>query len=278
VEWGHTPIFFGTGEFGVFLGDWVSGLLPSWDPYEHEHARYQYRYLSDSGRLFFDSDDSLVPKDINGTWDGYEYEPAGVPDNEHACSGSSGSGSVVFKPARGFSVEGRAGEEGAGCVGLISSGTSPQESAFMDASESGGDVFFMTTSKLAPQEPEGSYAIYDAHQCTPQSPCITAQASTTGECVTAEACRAAPVPEPSIFGAPSSATFTGQGNVPATPPATTVKATKRTVLTRPQKLAAALKACRKLRGRKRTACEKRARRAYGSPRQAKRSSRRKSSR
>jgi hypothetical protein len=40
--------------------------------------------------------------------------------------------------------------------------------------------------------------------------------------VTAEACRAAPAPQPSIFGAPSSATFNGQGNV--VPPATgTVK-------------------------------------------------------
>jgi hypothetical protein len=255
-----TPIFEGTGEAGAFPSDWLSGLLPSWDPYEHLSARYQYRYLSDSGRLFFDSVDALVPRDINGTWDVYEYEPEGVPGNEHACTGASGSGSVVFKSARVYEVEGRVGEEGAGCVGLISSGASPEESAFMDASESGGDVFFMTTSRLAPQDIESTYAVYDAHECTSQSPCIPQSASVSGECVTAEACRAAPVPEPSIYGAPSSATFSGQGNVPASSPV--VKATKAKVLTRAQKLAAALKACRK-KVRHVKQCEKAARAKYG---------------
>jgi hypothetical protein len=56
---------------------------------------------------------------------------------------------------------------------LISSGESAQESAFLDASESGGDVFFMTTAKLAPpQDFDHAYDIYDAHECTSASPCI----------------------------------------------------------------------------------------------------------
>jgi hypothetical protein len=268
------PIFSGTGEgeFAFTLpNEWISGLLSSWEAYESAHARYQPRYLSDEGRLFFDSDDALVPKDINGTWDVYEYEPEKVPSGSpDACSSSSASGGVVFKPAHHFkaTAEGGAlaseGEEGAGCVGLISSGTSPQESAFMDASESGGDVFFLTKAKLSPSAIEDSYAVYDAHECTGSSPCIPPAASSPAECVTAEACRAAPSPEPAIYGAPSSATFNGQGNL--TPPAPASKpASKPKALTRAQRLKSALAACRKKAHRKakRRICEASARRTYG---------------
>ncbi len=108
--------------------------------------KYQSRYLSDSGRLFFESRDALVPQDVNGTEDVYEYEPEGVG----GCTSSSSSGSVVVKPTHGFDVGGRGGEEGAGCVGLISAGTASQESTFLDASESGGDVFFRTNVEACP--------------------------------------------------------------------------------------------------------------------------------
>ena len=36
---------------------------------------YQSRYLSNEGRLFFNSADALVPHDSNGREDVYEYEP-----------------------------------------------------------------------------------------------------------------------------------------------------------------------------------------------------------
>ena len=36
---------------------------------------YQSRYLSNGGRLFFDSTDALVAQDTNNTEDVYEYEP-----------------------------------------------------------------------------------------------------------------------------------------------------------------------------------------------------------
>ena len=115
---------------------WVAANVPTWEHfYAFYGTRYQPRYLSNSGRLFFESDDALVPQDVNGVGDVYEYEPEGVPAGEHACSALSASGSDVFKPARAFEVEGRAGEEGAGCVALISSGTSSEELSFMDASE-----------------------------------------------------------------------------------------------------------------------------------------------
>ena len=46
--------------------------------FSHQLVPYQQRYLSDDGRLFFNSFDSLVPQDTNGKADVYEYEPAGV--------------------------------------------------------------------------------------------------------------------------------------------------------------------------------------------------------
>jgi DNA-binding beta-propeller fold protein YncE len=274
VEWdgaARVPIFSGTGEGGFAFptSDWISGLLPSWEAYELDRSRYQTRYLSDEGRLFFDSDEALVPKDINGTWDVYEYEPERVGPVGAACGPETSSGAVVFKPAHTYAVEGREGEEGAGCVGLISSGTSPQESAFMDASETGGDVFFMTTAQLVPQAIEDTYGVYDAHECTVQSPCIPQLAAAVPECVTAESCRAALAPEPSIYGAPPSVMFSGAGNVPPAPAAVPKSAVKAKPPTRAQKLAAALKTCRKKRARKkRQACEKQARRTYGSARPA----------
>ena len=147
---------------------------------------------------------------------------------EHPCAACEASGSVVFKQARPFEVEGQKGEEGAGCVGLISSGRSPQESVFMDADEGGGpgehgkpgtasgnEVFFMTTAPLTSADFDKSYDVYDAHECTATSPCIPPPPAAGAECVTAEACRAAPNPEPGIYGAPASATFSGIGDLPA---------------------------------------------------------------
>jgi hypothetical protein len=199
-------------------GSWLAADVPGFTQFESSpgRGRYQPRYLSNEGRVFFNSDDALVPQDINGTWDVYEYEPANVPaGGEHPCAASSTSGGVVFKPAHAFEVEGVKGEEGAGCVGLISSGGSAQESAFLDASESGSEVFFMTTAKLAPQDFDKSYDVYDAHECTVGSPCIPPPPGAEAECTTAEACRAAPLPEPGIYGAPASTTFNGIGDLPA---------------------------------------------------------------
>jgi hypothetical protein len=53
----------------------LAANIPGWTPYKNLLAAYQSRYLSDSGRLFFNSYDPLVPKDTNGDWDVYEYEP-----------------------------------------------------------------------------------------------------------------------------------------------------------------------------------------------------------
>ncbi len=216
---------------------WLAANIPGWTPMSLSAARYQSRYLSDSGRLFFNSRDALVPQDVNGTWDVYEYEPPAV--------GSCSTSSATFS------------ERSGGCVGLISSGTSDAESAFLDASESGDDVFFVTKSKLAPQDYDDALDVYDAHECTVQAPCFPAAPLSPPACTTGDACKPAPTPQPAIFGAPSSATFSGAGNIVPSGPAVGVTPK---ALTRAQRLAAALRACEKKPRKKRAACRVRARR------------------
>ncbi len=131
---------------------WLAANIPGWTPYTGPNSLYQSRYLSDSGRLFFNAADALVSQDVNGTEDVYEYEPPGT--------GSCTTGSVTFS------------ERSNGCVDLVSSGGSPEESAFLDASENGSDVFFLTAAKLAGQDYDTALDVYDAHECSTQTPCF----------------------------------------------------------------------------------------------------------
>ena len=105
-----------------------------------------------------------------------------------------------------------------GHVYLISSGTSSFESNLEDVSESGNDVFFRSAQQLVPQDTrEGQIVIYDARVAggfpAPASP---------PACTTADACRTPVPPQPSIYGAPASQTFSGVGNL--APPAAKPKA------------------------------------------------------
>jgi hypothetical protein len=250
---GASPSFPSLAGGGSVWGpeQWLAANIPGWTPNVLGEALYQSRYLSDRGRLLFNSNEALVPKDVNGTWDVYEYEPPGVG----GCSVSS----VTF------------GERSGGCVGPLSSGSSPDESAFLDASETGSDVFFLTAAKLLSQDNDTSLDIYDAHECTGASPCLPVAAVQPPPCSTGDACKAAPSPQPSIFGAPASATFSGAGNVPLSG---SVLAVKPRFLTRVQKLARALRACTKMPKKRRSACVKRAQHAYGPVGKAKKSNRR----
>jgi hypothetical protein len=235
-EYGEEGAYYQHGILGGGNGvweptTWLAANIQGWDAYAGEaypvgaEDLYQSRYLSNEGRLFFNSGDSLVPQDVNGTWDVYEYEPESVG----SCSPASSSGSVVFKPNHSYEVEGRKGEEDAGCVGLISSGESSEQSAFMDASESGDDVFFLTTSRLVPQDVDTYPDIYDAHVCSTSVPCQPSSVSPPS-CDTADACRAAPTPQPEVFGAPTTATFAGAGNIePQTGPPAKPAVKKKTV-------------------------------------------------
>jgi hypothetical protein len=233
--------------------DSLAAAVPGWTPYELSAALYQSRYLSNNGRLYFNSHDPLVPQDVNGTWDVYQYEPAGVGD----CRESS----VTFNPRSG------------GCAGLISSGGSAEESGFLDASatggrtadgrEGGGNVFFLTAAKLAPQDYDSALDIYDARECTTASPCFAPQAEQPPPCTTGDSCKPAPSPQPEVFGSPASATFSGAGNV--IPQAGSGLVVKRRSLTRAQRLARALRTCSKNKQRRRRAvCVRRAKARFAS--------------
>jgi WD40-like Beta Propeller Repeat len=221
---GGAPAMPLAGGFQVWPGaTWIAANVPGWTPNRLSHADYQSRYLSDSGRLFFNSSDALVPKDVNGVGDVYEYEPEGVG----TCSSASSSGSTAYEPRQELSL---GTVRPAGCVSLISSGESSQESAFLDASAGGGegeggeagslgggDVFFLTSGKLAPQDNDDALDVYDAHECTSASPCLPEPAQQPPACETEASCKAAPEPQPGIYGPPPSATFNGPGNVAPEP-------------------------------------------------------------
>jgi hypothetical protein len=239
-----TPVFPGLLVDHPFnwVKHWLAGSIPSGIRASLGDSYYVPRFLADSGRLFFNSPDQLVPQDSNGKEDVYQYEPVGVGDcSEQGSTFSSKSN---------------------GCVGLISSGTSPEESAFLDASESGNDVFFLTASSLVPRDVDKALDVYDA-RVGGGEPQIVKPIECSGD-----ACQS-PVQAPNDP-TPGSLTFSGPGNriAPLEPPAkkTIVKS-----LTRAQKLVKALKACKKLKSKtKRSGCERTARKRYGPAKKARR--------
>lgn len=85
---------------------------------------YFVRNITDTGRVFFETPDALVPEDTNGLIDVYEWEDG------HAA--------------------------------LISSGRSDDNSYFGDASASGDDVFFTTREPLVGQDTDDAVDLYDA--------------------------------------------------------------------------------------------------------------------
>ena len=149
-------------------------------------------------------------------------------------------------------------------MSLISSGTSGQQSGFLDASENGNDVFFLTSEQLVAADKDNAYDVYDAHVCGAEGiPCTTSPTETP-ECKEAESCRGSAEPQPSIFGPPASATFSGPGNLTPEPPAKPKPPTAAEL--RAKHLAAALATCRrkyKHSKHRRTSCEKQARKSYG---------------
>ena len=237
---------------------WLAGSIPGWDDFQNTPS-YQPRYLSNSGRLFFNSPDALVPQDTNGLEDVYQFEPEGLGNCTPAVSSAT----------EGFVGE-VAGHRVDGCVGLISSGTSSSESSFYDASESGDDVFFNSTTKLVPGAQGTSYHLYDAHVCSAAAPCLV-EGVKPPPCVSADACKPAPAPQPEFYGPPASQTFRGVGNTAAAtpPPASSPKP-----LTTAQRRARALAGCRKLKQRRpRLSCEKRVRKLYAARRSSRKAHR-----
>jgi hypothetical protein len=147
---------------------------------------YQPRWIStDGSRVFFVSYEGLVPQDVNEEQDVYEWERPGTG----GCT------------------------ESGGCVYLLTGGTSVGQSSFLDASESGGDVFIVTRANLVGSDEDGAFDAYDVRLGAQHPPALS-QCTGTG-------CQGIPSAPP-IFATPSSVTFEGVGNF--APPAKETKA------------------------------------------------------
>ncbi len=148
---------------------------------------------------------------------------------------------------------------------LLSPGSTSANAYFVEASASGQDVFMVTSELLS--DTNGDMGIFDArvNGGFPEAPAPPVCGE--GDC-------ASPVPAPT-FSTLASATFTGPGNLqPASGGSLAADSTKAKPLTRAQKLAKALKACRAKRNkRKRAGCEAQARRLYGAKAKARKTAR-----
>lgn len=176
---------------GLWNGRQVSAVLPQASGDIAAPVLRQPRVVFDSGRVLFNAFDALVPADTNNDWDVYEYEPLGTGD----CTASPISTAVA--------------RSGGGCVALISSGTDEGQSAFLEASASGDDVFFLTRGRLSVLDEDNAVDVYDAR--------VNGKAAVlqpASEC-TGEGCR--PPTQAPENSRPASETFRGPGNVTSCP-------------------------------------------------------------
>ncbi len=157
----------------------AAAWIPTWEHPTHESNVVAH----DGSRIFFNSNDALVPGDTNGTQDVYEWETLGTG----SCEEDAGN----YFPQNG------------GCVYLISSGDSPLESEFSEATPDGSDIFFTTERSLLAQDP-GSIDLYDARVGGGFPPPVQ-----TSVCE-GESCQSPPPPPQ--FQSPGSVTFRGPGN------------------------------------------------------------------
>lgn len=118
----------------------------------------------DGKRAFFESEEALVSTDANGVKDVYEWEEQGIG----SCQ--------------------RAG----GCVYLISSGRSAQDSYLFGHSDSGDDVFFTTNDVLTGFDLGATTSVYDARVGGGFS-------EASEEICVAEGCRTEPPPPPGVI-------------------------------------------------------------------------------
>jgi hypothetical protein len=150
---------------------------------------------ADGSRVFFETSEALVSRDVNGQTDVYEWEA----DGTGTCTSANGT----FDSASG------------GCLFLISTGQSGQASHFGDASVDGSDVFFLTRQALVSQDQDENGDVYDARVgggMPGQNP-LPAVSSCARE-----AC-GAPGEAPPAFGSPASVSVLGPGNLAPLAPA-----------------------------------------------------------
>jgi len=139
----------------------------------------QPRYLTDSGRLYFDSQDSLTLSDTNeGVEDVYQYEPQGVGNCERED----------------------------GCVSLISAGTGTVDSNLLAVDQTGKSAFFTSRDRLVAKDKDELIDLYVARE----EGGIAAETETLRPECQGEAC------QPAAFApndpTPGSSSFKGPGN------------------------------------------------------------------
>jgi len=216
----------------------------------------------DGSYVVFQSADGLTSGALNGQEESYTYEE--VAENYE--------GTVTREQAY---FANNVYEYHDGEVSLISDGLDTSASVFTRVESvaassvhvegmapSGADIFFTTADRLVPQDTDTQQDIYDARigGGFPPPPVRTPCQE--------EACQGPSAATPS-FGAPSSTTFSGAGNL-APPPATVPPKLKTAAQVKAEKLAKALMACKRdHRKAKRTTCEKQARKQFGTAKQAK---------
>jgi hypothetical protein len=137
-------------------------------------ANHSNRLLTEGGRYaFFSTKEPLLPEDTNSAYDAYEYDSI------------------------------------AGEVHLLSSGTSPSDSFFAEASPDGHDVFIFTTEKLVGWDFDTSYDLYDV-RVDGGFP----EPSPHPDVCHGESCRRAPPAVPLAAGAGSSSPGPGNAKPP----------------------------------------------------------------
>ena len=231
--------------------DWVPPAPPLIDDRPAEAGREAVM------RAVFQTTEALVAQDTNGTWDVYEWEQ----EETEGCSRAS------LKLASLGESE-HYNEADRGCLYLLSSGAGreleidgdPERkeggSHLLGASEALTDIYIETTEPMTGTPGLDDVAhVYDVRQNGGfPSP------ATSSEGCEAGLCRPEGEGAP-VFAPPASVGFTGAGNLE---PATIKPKPKAVSLTRKQKLAQALQACKRKRNRRtRAACDRQARRKYG---------------
>jgi hypothetical protein len=199
--------------------------------------------MTDNGQeVFFQTVAQLVPQDRNSTeeiadskrglpgLDVYEWEADGVEEAPGAFC-----------------------RVAVGCTHLISSGEDVGPAFFLGASRDGNNVFFSSASQLVPQATPEFSNIYDARVDGGFPPPLKAP-----ECLS---CQGVGGPPP-LFGPGSSLTFAGASNPASTPGIQSSSSKPTKPPTAAQKLAKALRTCRRRRKRARISCERKARRTY----------------
>ncbi len=233
---GNTTTFIATGISNTGLGDSQASPDGEWLAFNSEKSPTGYDNVEPGGGsamelfLYSAATGQLVCASCNPTGEppadggGITFFGGGIGQDRDGSEEGDGvfrprqlltdAGQLFFETTEGLVPADTNGEldvyeyEGSHAY-LISSGTSSYESNLEGASESGDDVFFRSDQALVPQDnQEGQIVVYDARVAGG-----FAELSSPPACTTADACRAAATPQPSIYGAPSSQTFIGAGNL-----------------------------------------------------------------